>query len=173
MEQETKVEPVVEPVVAPTVEPVVAEVEKPVDRKTILRELSTEYGVNLFEADGLKKFKEYTESQKTEQEKLKEQLTTYETEKEQWQREKLEYKAKLKASELRIKPDALEDALKLAEGDPDKLADVLKKYPIFKSTEGVRIGVQEPNNFQAPTDNSEAEKYMAQNPLYKKYNSKK
>lgn len=137
------------------------------ERNELLRELSKEYGVNLFDAEGLKKFKEYTESQKTEQEKLQEQLSAYEQEKAQWQSAKLQYEAKLKASELGIAQDKLEDALKLAEGDPEKLPDIIKKYPVFKSKEGVRIGLQDPVNNQRPTGMSEVEEYMSKDPRYK------
>lgn len=145
-------------------------VEEPkLDKNTILRELSKEYGVNLFDAEGLAKFKEYTESQKSEQEKLQEQLKGYEEEKAQWQSKVLEYESKLKASELGIAPDKLEDALTLAGNDPEKLAEVIKKYPVFKSKTKVNIGVQDPNNSQPPTDKTEVEKYMADNPLYAKY----
>lgn len=164
------IEPVVtqpvEPVVEPKVEPVV---EPTLNKNDLMRDLSKELGINLFDVNGLKQFKEYTESQKTEQQKLQEQLVAYENEKAQWQSEKLEFTAKLKASELGIKADALEDALKLAGGDPNKLADVIKKYPVFKSTDSVRIGVQDPNNFQAPTGGTEAEQYIKQNYSDKKY----
>lgn len=147
--------------------------EPTLTKNDILRELSKEHGVNLFDVEGLKQFKEYTESQKTEQEKLQEQLTALNNEKAQWESSKLEYEAKLKASELGIKNDALEDALKLAGNDPNKLAEVIEKYPVFKKTSDVRIGVQETTNSFRPTGNAEAEAYMAGNPLYENYYKKK
>src|SRR6056297_4252798 len=128
MEQNTQ-EPNVEETVETeeTVEPTVEQVEETQpSRKELLRELSKEYGVNLFDADGLKQFKEYTESQKSEQEKLQEQLKAYEDEKAKWQSKQLEYESKLKASQLGIKDEYLEDALKLANNEPDKLAEVVK-----------------------------------------------
>src|SRR6056297_1407205 len=167
--QEPNVEETVETeeTVEPTVEPTVEETQP--SRKELLRELSKEYGVNLFDADGLKQFKEYTQSQKSEQEKLQERLQAYENEKAEWQSKQLEYESKLKASQLGIKDEYLEDALKLANNEPDKLAEVVKKYPIFKAKGDISIGVQSPNQFQQPSGNSEAEAYMANDPKYKKY----
>lgn len=177
MENNTQVEPVVEPVVEPTQEPTVEPtVETPDPKKLrndIMRDLSKELGVNLFEAEGVKQVKTLIDSQKTEQQKLQEQVEAYENEKAQWESSKREYEAKLKASELGIKADSLEDALKLAEGNPDNLAEVIKKYPIFKQTGDVRIGVQDPNNNSQPSGNSEVEAYLAENygskPGYAKY----
>lgn len=146
--------------------------EKQPTRNEILRELSKEHGVNLFDAEGLKQFKEYTESQKTEADKLQEQLSAYEEEKAQWQTEKLKYESQIKANELGVHPNNLEDVLKLADNDPNKIPDVVKKYPVFKSKEGIKIGVQDPSTHQEPTDKSEVEAYMERhyknNPYYKK-----
>lgn len=147
--------------------------EKPLTKNDILRELSKEHGVNLFDVEGLKQFKEYTDSQKSEQQKLQEKLEALNNEREQWQSKQLEYEAKLKASELGIRSDALEDALKLANNDPNNLAEVIEKYPVFKNTKDVRIGVQNPNGFQKPKGDGEAEQYMAQNPIYDYYNKTK
>lgn len=149
-----------------------AEEIKTQTKTEVLRDLSKELGVNVFETEGLQKVKELIDSQKTEQEKMQEKLQTYEQERDQWQKEKTNYESKLKASELGIHPNNLEDALKLAEGNPDNLEKVIKKYPIFKSKEGVKIGMQNPNNNQEPTDKSEVEDYMSKNPIYKKYYKK-
>ena len=167
MEEIKTVEPVVEPnTVAPTEQ---QQEPKTPSKNELLRELSKEYGVNLFEPEGIQKFKEFQDSQKTEQQKLQEQIKQLAEEKEQWFKKQNEYESKLKASELGIAQDKLEDALKLAEGNPDKLTEVLKKYPMFKSTNDISIGVQEPSTSARPTDMSEAEAYMAKNPLYKHY----
>lgn len=153
--------------------PEVKKVEETIDPKQVrqetLRELSKELGVNLFEAEGLKQVKSLIDSQKSEQEKLQEQLKAYEEEKATWQKQELNYKTKLKASELGIHNDHLEDALKLAENDPEKLVEVVKKYPMFKTKEGIKIGVQNPTGSTPPTDRTEVEAYMAQNPKYRKY----
>jgi hypothetical protein len=160
--------------VTPEVKPEVPVEKNPKEvRNELLREMSKEYGINLFDAEGLTKFKEYQESQKSEQERLQEQLKAYEEEKANWSKEKLEYQSKLKASELGISNDLLNDALKLAEGDPDKLPEVIKKYPIFKAKEGIKIGVQNPTDQKMPTDMSEVEAYMATDPRYRKYNKNK
>ena len=142
-------------------------------KQELLRELSKEYGVNLFEADGIKQFKEYQESQKTETQRLQEQLESYKTKESEWKSTQLEYQSKLKASELGIAQENLKDALKLAEGNPDNLVEVLKKYPMFKSNKGIRIGVTDPNNDNTPSGQTEKEQYMAKNKnLYGKYLNK-
>jgi hypothetical protein len=142
-------------------------------KNEVLRELSKEYGVNLFEAEGLKAFKEYTEAQKTEQQKLQEQLAAYEQTTAELQSKQLEYQAQLEAVKLGIAVDKVQDALKLADNDPTKLAEVIKKYPTFQGGKGVQIGVQNPTNNTQPTGNSEAESYLAEkartNPQYAKY----
>ena len=168
MEEENKVvEPVVEPNESAPNETTIE--KKALDRNEMLRDLSKEYGVNLFDAEGLEKFKQFTESQKTELEKAQEVITAFEAEKNTWESKQLEYESKLKASELGIKQEVLEDALKLAGNDPNNLAEVIKKYPMFVNNKGIKIGIQNPNNNNAPSGLTEAELYMAQNPrLYKK-----
>ena len=146
--------------------------EKAPTKNDILREMSKEYGVNLFEAEGLQKYKEFVESQKTEQEKLQEQVQTYEQEKSAWESQRLEYESKLKATQLGIKEDNLADVLKLADNDPNKIEEVVKKYPVFKSKEGVKIGLQDPQNNKQPTDMSEVEAYMSQDPKYRQWLAK-
>ena len=153
----------------PKIEPVPETVDPKEARNQLLREMSKEYGVNLFDADGLKQFKEYQDSQKTEQEKLQEELNSFRQEKEAWQSEKLKYESKLKASELGINPEYLEDALKLANDNPDNLVDIIKKDPIFKVKEGIKIGVQNPTLDKTPTSMTEAEQYMAKDPRYRNY----
>lgn len=132
-----------------------------------LRDLSKELGINAFEPEELKKkFNEFTTwqtDQKSEQEKLQEQSDSYKTKVTELETEIKDYKGKLKASELGIHADYLEDALKIAGGDAEKLVDVIKKYPNFKTKEGIKIGVQDPNNQKTPTNNTEVEKYMADN----------
>lgn len=160
--QKTKVEEVKPTEVDPVIDPKAA-------RQEVLRDLSKELGVNLFEAEGLQQVKELIDSQKSEQEKLQEKLKAYEEEKATWQKQELNYKTKLKASELGIHNDHIEDALKLAEFNPDKLVEVVKKYPMFKTKEGITIGVQNPTGTKPPTNNTEAEAYMANDPRYKKW----
>jgi len=165
--EEVKVTPEVTEVVEPVVEEVVE--VKPQTKTEILREMSEKYGVNMFTEEGLQEFKEYQDSRLTEQEKLQGELKILNDEKVKWLEEKNGYASQLEASKLGIPQDKIEDALKLAGGDVKELANVIKKYPIFQSKEGIKIGVQETNTFQAPTGNTEAEQYMADNPkIYKK-----
>lgn len=140
-----------------------------VARQEALRELSKELGVNVFEAEGLKKVKELLDSQKTEQEKMSEQIKAHEAEKAAWAAEKLAYESKMKASQLGIHPDNVEDALKLAGGDPTKLEGVIKKYPILKGNGQIKVGLQDPKTTTAPSGSTEAEAYMASDPRYRKY----
>jgi len=153
-------QPIVEPIDAPIVEPVV-EVAK--TKTELMREISKEYGINLFEKEGIEKFKEYQDSQKTATDKLNEELDLYKTRETDWTNEKLDYESKLKATELGIPLDRLDDVKKLADNDPSKYEEVLKKYPAFKTTDGIKIGVQNPNNSKTPSGLSEAEQYMAKN----------
>ena len=155
--------PVVEVVETPTV------VEPVVTKNDLLRELSKEHGVNLFEADGIKKFKGFQDSQRTDLEKLQTTINEYKTKETEWTNKQVEYDSKLKASELGIPQDKLADALKLADGNPDNLAEVIKKFPSLKSQKDIVIGVTDPNNNSNPSGLSELEQYMADNPrLYKK-----
>jgi len=138
-----------------------------------LRDLSKELGINAFEPEELKaKFNELKarqDSQLTEQEKLQAQLGEYKTKETEWQSKLLNYESQLEASKLGIHADKLEDALKLAGGDPSKLADVVKKYPTFKTKEAIKIGITDPHNNQQPTDSTEAVAYMKSDPRYRKY----
>lgn len=137
--------------------------EKKKVRTEVMQEMSKEYGFNIFDADGIKAFKGFLDGQKTEQQKLQENVNSLTTEKEGWLKEKLELQTKLKATELGINPESIEDALKLAGNDPDKLPDVIKKYPLFKAKDNVVIGVHQQGG-QAPTGKTEAEEYMKNNP---------
>lgn len=131
-------------------------------RNEAMRELSQEVGFNIFDVEGIKAYKAFLDSQKTEQQKLQENVNSLTTEKEGWLKEKLELQTRLKATELGIHADNIDDALKLAGGDPNKLADVVKKYPLFKAKDGIVIGVSEQG--KVPTGKTEAEQYMASNP---------
>lgn len=141
-------------------------------KKDLLREISKDLGINAFEPSEVKaKFDEFNawkESQKTEQEKLAEQVNTYQTQLENYQKEIQQYEAKLKASELGIDTSKLEDALKLADYDTNKLNDVVKKYPSFLASSGVKIGLGNQSQ-KPPTSNTEVEAFMANDPKYANY----
>ena len=162
---------VIVPEVTPV--PVPAPTDQKASRQEILKELSKELGVNVFEAEGLKKVKELLDSQKTEAQKLQDKIATHEAEKATWAAEKLAYESKMKASQLGIHPDNIEDALKLAGNDPTKLEGVIKKYPILKGNGVIKVGLQDPKNTTPPSDKTEAEAYMANDPRYRKYNKSK
>lgn len=166
---------VVETPVEPTTEnkPEETKIDPKELKNQILRDLSKELGVNVFEAEGLAKVKELIDSQKTEQEKLQEKLNAYEEEKASWQTSKLEYEAKIEANKLGINSKYLDDALKLANNDPSKLAEIVEKYPMFKEGKKITIGKTDPVNQTPPDDKSEALAYMANNPLYRGYLKKK
>lgn len=134
-----------------------------------LREISKEYGFDAFKPEEVKgkmeEFKTWQDSQKSELEKMQEQLDSFNNERSSWESEKTNYEVQLKASELDIAPDKLEDALKLADGDPSKLAKVLETYPSFKETQTdvknqVKIGIQTKDNSDAPKNMDEVAKYM-------------
>lgn len=110
--------------------------DKSKSKTEILREMSKEYGVNLFDAEGLAKFKEYQEAQKTEQEKLQEKLAQYKEEVNQTKQKVSQYEAQIAGLELGIPQDRLADALALAktnmtEGQSIKesLEIIQNKYP--------------------------------------------
>jgi len=144
--------------------------QKKAMRTEVMRELSKEYDFNLFDADGIKSFKGYLDGQKTNAEKMQTELDGYKTKEAEWTNEKLVLEGKLKASSLGIHADNLEDALKLAEGDPNKLDEVIKKYPMFKSKEAIKIAIQDPNNNANPNGDTEVQAYMEEhyknNPYY-------
>jgi len=148
------------------------------NKKEALRELSKDLGINAFEPDELKKkFNEFTDwqtSQKSEQDKLQERVDLLDKEKTEWVAERLDFNSKLQASELGISPDNLEDAMKLAGGDPSKLPDVVKKYPIFKSKDVLKVGASGQVHSN-PNGLSDAEKYAVKwkdNPYYNPQNKK-
>lgn len=150
---------------------------KATSRKEVLRDLSKELGINAFEPSEIKaKFEEHAKwksEQQTDTEKLQVEIDAYKLKETTWLTKETEFNSKLKASELGIPTDKLEDALKLAGGDPSKLEDVIKKYPSFKSKEGVVIGIQNTNNNNNLDGLTEMETYMAKNPsLYGKYTQK-
>jgi len=139
-----------------------------------LRELSKELGINAFEPSELKtKFNEFTQwqtDQKSEQEVLQGEVDAYKLKETEWQTSKLEYASKLEALKLNIADENIADVMKLAGGDPSKFAEVVKKYPVFKSKTGITIGVNDNNEHKQPGDMTEEQKYMAANPkLYGKY----
>ena len=149
-----------------TTEPPAVDVKK--EMTELKRSISKDLGINIFEPEGLKQVKDLLDSQKTDQEKLAEQLAQYQERENEWANERTKLQAQLKATELGIAKDSIEDALKLADGNPDNLEQVVKKYPHFRSQNGITIGMGG-NDTPPPTGKTEVEQYMAQDPKYKKY----
>lgn len=139
-------------------EPIQVEVKqepKPLDKNQLLREMSKEYGVNLYSAEGLAEFKKFQDANKTEQEKLQDKLNSLEEKENEYKVKEQTYQAQIAALQLGISEDKLEDALALAkinmtEGQTIKqgLEAVKAKYgdtfgkPKGKSTE-VIVGTQQ------------------------------
>lgn len=130
--------------------------EKTPSKNELLRELSKELGINAFDPKEIKskfdKFNEWQEAQKSERDKLQEQVESYKTKENDWMKEKAELLTKHKAEKLNIDPDKLDKALKLADNDPDKLDEVIKEFPSFISTKKKEVEV---NLNQKKHDNNE------------------
>lgn len=154
-----------EPKPEPNPEPVPDQKEL---RNKLLRELSQEHGVNLFDAEGLSKFKEYQESQKTELQRREEALKSYQEKETAWETERRQLVAQNKAMQLGIDTDHMEDALKLADNDPERLEEVIKKYPNFRTKKGIQIGVNDPGG-TGPSGQTEAEQYLSRKYRGKQY----
>src|SRR5690554_4972999 len=108
--------------------------------KKTQEKLLKELGIDDFEnaKEGLQKFREWQESQKTEQEKLQETLQKTQTDNEALANENANLKAQLAALKQGVKADSLEDVIALAErlvNDEttidDAIKQVIEKYPNF------------------------------------------
>lgn len=110
------------------------------ESKKATEKLLKELGIEDFEnaKDGLSKFREWQESQKTEQEKQTEQLEALAKEKESLSSENDSLKAQLSALKQGVKGESVEDVVALAErlvSDDvtidDAIKQVVEKYPHF------------------------------------------
>lgn len=86
--------------------------------------------------EGLQKYNEMIESQKTDQQRKEEELATYQTKYQQEQERALTLESKLAALELSVNKDYLDDVLLLAKakGGEDikqSIAEVLERHPHF------------------------------------------
>jgi len=108
--------------------------------KKTQEKLLKELGIDDFEnaKEGLKKFREWQESQKTEQEKLQESVQKLTQDNETLASENASLKAQLAAVKQGVKADSLEDVIALAErlvNDEttidDAIKQVVEKYPHF------------------------------------------
>jgi len=83
-------------------------------KNELLRELSKEYGISLFDAEGIQKFKEYQDSQKSEAQKLQEKAALYETEVNTYKSKTESLEVQIAAMRLGITEDKIQDAVVLA-----------------------------------------------------------
>ncbi|MGF3141263.1 hypothetical protein ACQV2S_01180 [Facklamia sp. P13064] len=111
------------------------------ETKKATENLLKELGIEDFEnaKDGLQKFREWKNSQKTEAEKQSEKLQAAITDKEQIAEENSTLKAQISAYKLGVKDDSLEDVIQLAKAKvtdditiDDAIKQVVEKYPHFK-----------------------------------------
>lgn len=111
------------------------------EAKKAQEKLLKQLGVTDFNTarDGLQKFKEWQDSQKSEQEKLQEELSTTKQTLEQIEAERNDAKDKLSAISLGVDPQKVTDVIVLARTMvnekttiDDAIPKVLEKYPIFK-----------------------------------------
>lgn len=123
--------------------------EKKKATEKILRDL----GIDDFEnaKEGLKKFKEWQESQKSEAQKLSDRLQALEKEKGSLSEENERLKAQLSALKAGVKADSVEDVVVLARNyisddvDMDQaIQKVLEKYPHFKAQQQQEQQQQDP-----------------------------
>src|SRR5699024_8675852 len=110
------------------------------EAKKAQEKLLKELGIDDFDnaKEGLAKFREWQESQKTEQEKQQEKLQELQTNNETLASENANLKAQLSAVKQGIKADSVEDVIALAErlvNDEttidDAIKQVIEKYPYF------------------------------------------
>jgi len=155
-----------QPVVVEVTSTPVVETKPALTKDQILREMSKEYGVNLYSAEGLAKFKQFQDANKTEQEKLQDQLNSLTEKETEFKKKEESYQATIAALQLGISEDKLNDALALAkinmtdgQSIKDGLAAVKAKYgdtfSKVKSTKTeVVIGTQheEPNGEHVEVD---------------------
>lgn len=114
------------------------------EAKKAQEKLLKELGIDDFEnaKDGLAKFREWQESQKTEQEKQQEKLQELQTNNETLANENANLKAQISAMKVGVKAESVEDVIALAErlvNDEttidDAIKQVIEKYPQFAQDE--------------------------------------
>lgn len=152
VETEVKEEQVVNP--NPEVEEDPQPVEEPkVSKNDILRELSKEYGVNLFDTEGLQEFKKLQEAKMTENERLQAQIE--ELKQREQELENTNESIRLESLRVQYGIDEVKykDFLALAEAnktDEDTIEEAFKKTlerygDVFiskKPRENIKLGIQ-------------------------------
>lgn len=129
----------------------IAAKEKKSAKEAILKELGIEDFDNA--KDGMKKFKEWQDSQKTEQEKQQEKLNNLSKEKDSLSTENQDLKAQLSAMKKGVLGDSVEDVVALAKQRvsddvtiDEAIDQIIEKYPHFAGKEE-----EEPNSPQIVT----------------------
>ena len=113
------------------------EVKQPetLKKADLLRELSKEHGINLYDAEGLKAFKEYQEAQKTETEKQQELIASYKSQIDDFNKTSEDKDFAIAALELGIPKDQIQAAKALSKLDNiigetvnERLVNVIEQY---------------------------------------------
>ncbi|GGB26785.1 hypothetical protein GCM10011409_00120 [Lentibacillus populi] len=121
------------------------------ESKKATEKLLKELGIEDFEnaKDGLAKFKEWQDSQKTEQEKQSEAMQELETTNNNLSNENTSLKAQISAMKQGVNAESVEDVVALAERQvsddvtiDDAIKQIIEKYPYF--------GTQEEEKQQSP-----------------------
>ena len=156
-EQLETTETIVETETTPETQVEKIEETKPLSKNDLLRDMSKEYGVNLFDAEGLAKFKEYQEAQKTEQERLQEKVESFNA-------EKLEFNTKIEAQEARIAglelgidTDKLNDAIALAKNNIKEGQSIRDGLKLIKEKYGDTFGKTKGTNTEVVVGTQQAE----------------
>lgn len=114
------------------------------ESKKATEKLLKELGIEDFEnaKEGMTKFKEWQETQKTESEKQQERLETLESDKETLTSENVSLKSQISAMKQGVKAESVEDVVALAErlvNDEttidEAIKQVVEKYPHFAAQE--------------------------------------
>lgn len=118
------------------------------EKKKATERLLKELGIDDFEnaKEGLQKFREWQESQKTEQEKQQELLKTLQTDNQEKDKTISNLQAQVAALKNDVKADSVEDVIALAErlvNDDvtidDAIKQIIEKYPQFKQQEEQQV----------------------------------
>lgn len=127
-------------------------------QKALLEQLGVK---SLDEAkNALEGFKQYQESQKTEQQKQVEQMGTLQDQLKSANAEKANLSAKVEALSKGVNPDALEDVIKLVAGDEnvgEAIDKLLAKYPHFAQTQANQQQTAPKPTFGQPQYNEPAQ----------------
>jgi len=139
----------------------------------VLRELSKQFSVNLFEEGGLETLKGKWQEKETVLTSTKAELDTLSKEKSNFAQLENDYKVQIEALGMGFGQESLEEVLALAKvhakGNPiqDGLKIVKEKYGnVFTVAESIGLLHNDVKGDKPNVPRTEQERYMAQNPLY-------